>query len=832
MKEYNEEELENNEAENNETENSETNPNQGAWTYAKYATDYTYQGLEGGFRNVRRFMKQQMDSKIAEDDPEREHKLNRNKVSFPKFTSPKAGFAIWLMGEKGLSAEEALSFDVDTPGTGDYLSEYLYFLANHSVVRNSESNPVTIDFNNSELPEKSADESNAIPRMYAKAFKKFNVVNTNDYPLDNPETLQKNLEFLAMYTAVAKEFINYNDTALRNDSPYDYNQNTDDMEIYDVDAMSEYNYERDRKSNKGKYESPIDAYYKECYNIDSPSYEDKKTQNEQMAFIAEQLEAFENKLEELYGGPSPRIPTNDEETKEAQDEKQGDEIEETQDEKQAEENEEEIESKPEEDINEVEGENLSNENKEPESEIKEEAPAQENNTEEKENDLESSSDLLSGFENIDASSLEDLDIIQTAKEHVTKAQAAIKQNGPDLELVAAVLGTRFLTNAKKGKSDFLKKNVSEKELNEVKERITKDDSIFKAYYDECMKTPEGKSKLKNAALKGNGDELESKIRKYANTLSLSKLASFSQDEANSRFVPTVRQRIESLQNIPDEKMTGKEKTIVAEIIALRKVCGAERGNKYSLDKPLTPAMAAEVMRQKKLLMQGKDFETLMEDIGYTKPKTVVTELDNDKVISHEDKEVAKQVRAFHKLIKTGHGGLLSDKLENKAFEDIAYASSPMNEVLWPGTIKSKEQNISNRFRDMNKSIKEMEVKIVENEMTKDELKQYVNQTSSRLVAESVVISKMRSEAVKADGIGANYKKPFNEEAFETQVNSLMNSPEFEKNYKAMMGDPAKLPKTANPGEIAKRYHDAGKAPRHMDASKNANKDAIKSGPKA
>lgn len=172
--------------------------------------------------------------------------------------------------------------------------------------------------------------------------------------------------------------------------------------------------------------------------------------------------------------------------------------------------------------------------------------------------------------------------IEAAQKYIGKNKTAFMSNS-DLfkQTITRIMATRMAVNSELGKGKTL--NV----MTDVQNRYKVEQQLLgnKHFQDFLSNISQDPNKVKvalSAACKGHGGGLDKMFTAYLKTRPAGEL---NNDPAISRFMPTVKDRIEYLQS-QASAFYGKERTApveeIAEIVALREISKAERNRKSLL----------------------------------------------------------------------------------------------------------------------------------------------------------------------------------------------------------------------------------------------------------
>ena len=213
---------------------------------------------------------------------------------------------------------------------------------------------------------------------------------------------------------------------------------------------------------------------------------------------------------------------------------------------------------------------------------------------------------------------------------------------------AKIMAARMLVNSERNKKDRLVANsLSEKQITDKAEEL-KNDPTFQKFIRDLKNSPKKLALAEaaaSAASRGHGGVLDDQFKEYLKNLPAGELPN---KDIHARYLPTVKERIEILQN--RAKNQASPYAEAAEIVVLRNLIKAERNKKAKLDAPIPTAGTRDTLRE--------DTETLKDS---------------------EDFREAVNDPDIKKLVAEGHGGLMSEKLRQKPMDldadDILSANS-------------------------------------------------------------------------------------------------------------------------------------------------------------
>ena len=197
---------------------------------------------------------------------------------------------------------------------------------------------------------------------------------------------------------------------------------------------------------------------------------------------------------------------------------------------------------------------------------------------------------------------------ETALTYIDNCKRGIVDDDTARQEAARIFAARMAVDTAGGRASYLRKPLSKMQAALAAEDLNKNGN-----FRDWLKTL-GKDKAR-ALLSGHGGDLEKDFRNYLRQVPPGKLEN---DPALKRYLPTARERIESLQEqvkragratpaLTKEKLTELRTAAAAEIIAIRNACRVERKTGYGLDKPIPPAAPGQrTVAQTAELLCGND----------------------------------------------------------------------------------------------------------------------------------------------------------------------------------------------------------------------------------
>lgn len=153
--------------------------------------EFMEDNLDGLFDTIDNYV-----STMATDDV-------RYKVALPDFKSKTGAFMAWMVGEKGMSIDEASKmFDGDQPGAEELVQEFGMFLMEHSVLLGTDGSLTTMEYNKGLV---APDRAVKIREMFIKASAKFEEYKIPDIDYSNPKEVKKMAPQMVMIKALCNE---------------------------------------------------------------------------------------------------------------------------------------------------------------------------------------------------------------------------------------------------------------------------------------------------------------------------------------------------------------------------------------------------------------------------------------------------------------------------------------------------------------------------------------------------------------------------------------------------------------------------------------------------
>ena len=200
---------------------------------------------------------------------------------------------------------------------------------------------------------------------------------------------------------------------------------------------------------------------------------------------------------------------------------------------------------------------------------------------------------------------------------------------------------------------------------------------------------------------GHGGKLEDMLKEYIRKLPPGEMLN---DKLHERYLPTVKERIEIIQNqtktlLKEEAKTQEDlnkqkdtfRKAVAETIILRNLAKADKGNKNSLDKPIP--------------CEEKD--------------TLKSQIDQ-LVKSHDFQDICVR-REFQGLLFAGHGGNMTHMIREHYLNLLGANDDNLKKILEQNTIKSRMEELSKQAEEIKNGLNDVhnleKAKTILNEFT-------------------------------------------------------------------------------------------------------------------
>ena len=186
---------------------------------------------------------------------------------------------------------------------------------------------------------------------------------------------------------------------------------------------------------------------------------------------------------------------------------------------------------------------------------------------------------------------------------------------------------------------------------------------------------------------GHGGKLDDMLKEYVRNLPPGEI---SNDKLHERYLPTVKERIEIIQNQTKTLLKEEAKTIVdlrkqketihkaiAETIILRNLAKADKGSKSSLDKPIP----------------CEEEDTLKCNV--------------EKLIACRTFQDICDRRGMKELLFNGHGGNLTHMIREHYFSGLEIKDKNMSEILEQNTIKRRMEELSKQVEEIKDGLSEI-----------------------------------------------------------------------------------------------------------------------------
>ncbi|MCR4716533.1 MAG: hypothetical protein K5656_05060 [Lachnospiraceae bacterium] len=360
----------------------------------------------------------------------------------------------------------------------------------------------------------------------------------------------------------------------------------------------------------------------------------------------------------------------------------------------------------------------------------------------------------------------------TGNLYIETVQKLVKngEKGAQYEQFINILAVRNVLDAVRGgKGNKLANEVGASSVKDMFYDLSQSKFLQNFYL--TVKNDSKKFKSFNEAiLSGHGGKVEDMIKSYSNTVSLADLPA---NEKFSRYFPTIKERIEGIQ---DAVKKTDDKTLyvdfACEVLVARAVAEAKRGEKRSLDKPISTDMINKAKEIGNKLKKDPDFINLCNNID------------------------------IKKYIVKGHGGELYDKFKEKVMSSNIKEGSFARKFLIKNTIKGIKEHINESIVKLQNDLVAIE-KADKTLIEKNDLKSDINKEFTLLAAKAVTISEMEKEVTDANAY-SNTLKDISVSDFTKKVNKLHKSDEFKDIYSEMITN--KDLKEFNVDTISSRYN--------------------------
>ena len=381
-----------------------------------------------------------------------------------------------------------------------------------------------------------------------------------------------------------------------------------------------------------------------------------------------------------------------------------------------------------------------------------------------------------------------------AKKEIERIKGVVKEKGDlSFDQFTQILSLRFTANAVRGKGYTLDKNLNAMAVNVNADKF-KENYLIKRFFEDAKANPKNWEKLMKAVDKGHCGTVEQMISNYSNRIPLSKLTT---DDITMHYLPTCKERIEYWQDAVKNGYS-KYATAAGEIMIMRNLAEAERGNKSSLDKKITTEMIADGAAQEELLIGNKSFSDVISDSVFTKEK-------------------------MKSLITSGHGGEMSEALREVLPGFKGFTHNKTKEVIFKNTLQGKIKSINTDILNCEIVAKDLFKEVEAGRVDRKVADRQLLENFKPLVAKSVVASRMLEKQTDKKG-NVSFTKDFSVKKFNEQVNKLMQSPNFDKNFLEMM-KPDMKPKSFDLVSIGQQYKavedSMKKQPKKPDLEKKA-----------
>ena len=385
------------------------------------------------------------------------------------------------------------------------------------------------------------------------------------------------------------------------------------------------------------------------------------------------------------------------------------------------------------------------------------------------------------------------------KNYIEELQNGIdSRNNMTFDDFAKLLALRTIADAKRNsfRGNSLNKDVDRNELNNMIDEFKNEPSV-KTAFQYAKVNPKRWESLNKAFKTGHGGGIEDY---YKTTLKVANFEDIPQSDTFARFRPTVKEKIEFMQDLVkngSERLT----SAVTDIIICRNIAGAERDKKGKLDCVMSGDFIKKAIEQEKILKEHKAFNSMVRQIDRKQLKDLITE---------------------------GHGGAMSELVRQKSEQAFMRGEKEVHSVLWHNTIDGMIDRINAQFAEIKNDVNDIVAnlpKVDENadplELDEaynnafragddididnvDDLKPDINIAMKRNVARAVVVSKMKEE--KKNASRDEYASDFSDSDFIKRVDKLMDDPEFGTVYAQMM-KPENQVEQMTVENINNKYHE-------------------------
>ena len=315
-------------------------------------------------------------------------------------------------------------------------------------------------------------------------------------------------------------------------------------------------------------------------------------------------------------------------------------------------------------------------------------------------------DPAADFVDIDEQQVHDVG----AQQYIKQIQSKVKnKKTASIDDIANVLAVRALTDAqRKDASNLLSHTVTYKKSN-VRDPNTIGIDQIREYADKIRKDPilntyltdrKSQKAIQEALTSGNAGALDDYMKKIFREMPL---ASYPAQSAFARYMPTVQERIEYLQDkFGKSKDEGAFAYAAAEILVMRNMIKSERDNKKLLNVRLNEEQMKIYNDRVAKLAEDKDFIKLVND---PKNKKALT--------SGHGGDFIEKIR-IDQARKEAAGGNFSENLKNELKENTLQgqlercAADARNLLMEINTELSNLDNDGKEVKDMRKTWKLVE----------------------------------------------------------------------------------------------------------------------------
>ncbi|MCR5282661.1 MAG: hypothetical protein K6E18_04775 [Lachnospiraceae bacterium] len=298
--------------------------------------------------------------------------------------------------------------------------------------------------------------------------------------------------------------------------------------------------------------------------------------------------------------------------------------------------------------------------------------------------------------------------------------------------IVYIMTSRQLAGAKPDAISILMRDIqSQYDIENKAREMLEKPGHMKDFLDRLMTDQKLMEKAQDAAAKGHGGGLDALFKDYLKNLPPGQLK--NDDPGLKRFMPTVKERIEALQEQAKAAARRHEQPTAqaAEIVVLRNMIKAERGVKASLDHPI-PLMGKDFSRS-----LSKEAEAMMKRESF---RSVTAD---PKVLS---------------LIKKGHGGEMLTEMR-KVFGTTGYAAGfeEAQKALREGTVEGRLEAIKEEAGKMGEKLGKLLADAKKGIGTHEQFGAFY-QEAKNLIAEDIALSQYYSKFPQKEGGNIPWRK--------------------------------------------------------------------------